>query len=280
MRSRPKPLVLVAALAAALLVGLPAAAHEGGAHHRRAADFDAAAALRISQAAVGRRIGDYRLRDRSGRTVSLARFRGRPLVISLIYTSCADICPTITRNLAHAVAAARAALGKDAFAVATIGFDTRADTPERMRIFARQQGVDDPDWAFLSADAATIEALTRDLGFVFFRSPKGFDHIAQTTVVDAQGRIVSQVYGPDVPVPQLVEPLKDLAFATRNTDPATLSGWLNRVRLFCTIYDPAQGRYRFDYSIFVALGTGLVSLGAVAVFLVRHWRARLRGPAV
>ena len=44
------------------------------------------------------------------------------------------------------------------------------------------------------------------------------------------------------------------------------------MKLLCTVYDPAVGRYRFDYSIFVAAGVGLLCLGAVGVFLVRAWR--------
>ena len=52
----------------------------------------------------------------------------------------------------------------------------------------------------------------------------------------------------------------------------TLARLIERVRLFCTIYDPARDRYRLDYSIFVAFAVGVASLGAVAVFLVRVWR--------
>ena len=128
-----------------------------------------------------------------------------------------------------------------------------------------------PRWTFLSADARTIEALTRDLGFSYFRSPKGFDHTAQTTVLDAQGKVYRQVYGENYAAPALVEPLKELTFGLRARE-SGLGGWVEGLRLFCTVYDPASGRYRFDYSIFVSLLVGTVSLGAVAVFIVRAWR--------
>jgi protein SCO1/2 len=142
-----------------------------------------------------------------------------------------------------------------------------------MASFARERAIDLPGWYFASADAATIDAFSRELGFVFFPSAAGFDHLAQTTVLDADGRVYTQVYGQSFDPPSLVEPLKQLVFGT-HADARSLSGWVSGVRLFCTVYDPASGRYRFDYSIFIALGVGLLCLGAVAVFIVRAWRER------
>jgi hypothetical protein len=139
--------------------------------------------------------------------VSLAGYRGKPLVVSLIYTSCYHVCPTITQSLAHAVEVAEEALGEASFQVATVGFDAAVDSPERMATFAREQGIDHPGWRFLSADAATIEELSTALGFIFYRSPKGFDHLTQTTIIDSGGTVYRQVYGDTFPAPRLVEPL-------------------------------------------------------------------------
>ena len=50
--------------------------------------------------------------------------------------------------------------------------------------YERSVAIDLPDWEFLSADHATIDGLAADLGFVYVPSPKGFDHLAQTTVID------------------------------------------------------------------------------------------------
>src|SRR3972149_1901609 len=50
-------------------------------------NFDEAEALRISQAAIGNQLGDYTFLDRSGRTVRLSDYRGKPLVISMIFTN-------------------------------------------------------------------------------------------------------------------------------------------------------------------------------------------------
>ncbi len=275
------PRTLLAALAA-LVICLTAggAAWAGTTERQDAKAFDEDAALVYSRDALGRRLGAHSLTASDGTTVTLASFLGRPLIISFVYTSCVHTCPIVTQTLERAVDIARDTLGQDSFRVATIGFDTPRDTAERMAIFASQQGVGDDGWLFLSADAETTAALTEELGFVFFRSPKGFDHISQTTLIDSKGRIVRQIYGPNFEPPALVEPLMDLALG-RPLAGDVLGGLIDRLRLFCTIYDPRQDRYRLDYSIFVAFAVGTFCLGGVAIFLVRNWRhSRSQGTTV
>jgi protein SCO1/2 len=237
-----------------------------------ATEYDRGDALKISQGAIGRDFGEYRLRDIQGQSFELSELRGKPLVVSMIYTSCHHICPMITRNLAETVDVAKEALGEDAFTVVTVGFDWKVDTPDRMRQFAVQQGIaGSDDWHFLAADSSTIDALADNLGFLFYASAKGFDHLAQTTVIDSDGKIYRQVYGVDIDTQSLVEPLKELVFDTPRSA-GLIEHWVSTFKLFCTVYDPNSDRYRFDYSIFMTLFAGILSLGAVAVFIVKEWR--------
>jgi len=237
------------------------------AHDEKAA-ADPDAAVRYSLAALGRQVDNHAFQNSAGARVELASYRGKPLVINLVYTSCADICPMVVQTLSRAVDAAQDALGADSFAVVTIGFDTVHDTPSRMAAFARSQGIGQPNWDFLSVDKPTIDKLSEELGFVFYASPQGFDHMAQTTVVDRDGRIYRQIYGSDFEVPALVEPLKDAVYG-RGSAITSLDDLLDRVRLFCTVYDPLRDRYRFSYTIFISIVGGVLSLGAVGFVLVR-----------
>ena len=237
-----------------------------------AQEYDKDEALATSQAAIGTRLEDYRLRDIDGQAFDLARLRGRPLVVSMIYTSCHHVCPMITRNLVDIVNVAREALGDEAFSVVTIGFDWKVDSPQRMRQFAKQQGAADiAEWHFLAGDAATVDALSKNLGFLFFPSAKGFDHLTQTTVVDRNGIIYRQIYGVDLEIPALVEPLKELVFDTPRSA-GLIEHWVSTFKLFCTVYDPNSDRYRFDYSILMTITVGLLCLGAIATFIVSEWR--------
>lgn len=255
---RPVALLLAAAI-------VPAAAQE------RIDTYDKDAAFALSQAAIGGVLGERALTTRAGEPLNVADLRGRPLVVSMIFTSCGHICPLLTQHLGNVVEIAREALGGDSFNVATVGFDTVVDTPARMARFAADSGVDDRNWYFLSADPQTMHALSRDLGFSYFALPKGFDHITQTTVVDADGRIYRQVYGQRFDTTALVEPLKELVFDSP-TDAGLVEQWIDKIQLFCTVYDPNSGRYRFDNSIFISIVVGLMCLGAIAFFVLYHWR--------
>ena len=234
-------------------------------------DYQRETALKASQDAIGEAIGDYTFRDTRGQSFRLQQLAGKPLVISLIYTSCYHVCPLLTRNLENKVDIAREAFGDDAFAVVTIGFDWRVDTAEQMRIYASSRGIDDPNWYFLSGDEHTIAALAADVGFQFAASAKGFDHLSQTTLVDGRGRVYRQIYGADFAAPAFVEPLKELVFNAPR-EAGLLEHWVDTLRFFCTVYDPNSGRYLFDYSIFMTIVVGVLCLGAVLYFIVYEWR--------
>ncbi|MBI2235463.1 MAG: SCO family protein [Magnetospirillum sp.] len=225
-------------------------------------------ALKVSRAAEGSTVGEHRLIDQDGKSLDLSSFRGQPLVISMIYTSCYHTCPVMSQTVAKAIANARKAVGDGRFRVLSIGFDTAHDGPERLRHFARQQGIDLDGWTFATADADTVDALSRQLGFTYYVSPRGFDHIAQTTILDAQGRIYRQVYGETFELPLLVEPLKDLVLG-RVSSLGSWTGISNRIRIICTVYDPHSDAYRYDFGFFLEIGFGALSIATIAYLLFK-----------
>ncbi len=238
-------------------------------------------ALKASQAVIGLPLAggvqDLPLADTQSRSLRLADWRGRPLVVNFVYTGCFQACPLATQGLARAVSAARDALGPASFQVLTIGFNQPFDTPEAMAAFARQAGVRDERWAFVSPRAEDVPALARAFGFSWTTSPKGFDHITQATIVDASGAVYRQVYGDRPELAQFIGPLRELLSGQAAAAPATLDNLWTQVRLFCTVYDPTTGGYRTNYSLFFEIFCGLTVLGALAWFIGREWRhARLR----
>ncbi len=219
-------------------------------------------ALSKSQDAIGGVVSDLPLTNSAGVALSMADFRGKPLVLSLVYTSCYAICPTTIRHLDKVIDKARETLGEGSFSVAMLGFDTRFDTPQAMKQFARKQGVDDAQWHVLSTDQDTMDTLGQQLGFEFFASPNGFDHIVQASIIDSDGRVYRQVYGETFDTPLLIGPLMDLVLGRPKPDQSLIGDIVDKVRFFCTTYDPASDAYRFDYSLFV----GMV-IGGVIIFL-------------
>lgn len=238
--------------------------------------FNEKEALKASQDAIGNRLGNYTFLDRSGRTVRLSDYLGKPLVISMIYTHCPIICATTTRSL-NALKFSQDAFGADSFGVLTVGFDTENDTPEAMADFAKRMDVNLPNWEFVSSDADTIKKLSKDLGFTFFPSEYGgFDHVTQTTFVDGNGRVYLHVYGDEFENKTLLQPLRDLIYNIKTEKPG-IDGLSNKVKLFCTVYDARTGKYRLDYSYLYATGLGvLVSLMIIWWIVVEYRRSPKR----
>jgi protein SCO1/2 len=258
------------ALLVAVATASPAGAHGLAERPSGIAALEQSTSLEVSQQALGRSLGDYSFIEARGGRLDLRELRGKPLVISLIYTGCTHVCPMITQRLHQAVEEAQRLIGSDRFTVITVGFDVRNDTPMRMAAFARAQGVDLPGWKFLSGDQASVSALASDLGFTYAASAGGYVHVAQTTIVDRNGLVYRQVYGDDFPIQVFMEPLKEAVYGTVGSF-RSLSSLVDRVRFLCTVYDPSQGRYRISYAIAMGLLAGLISLGTTAIVISRAW---------
>lgn len=240
----------------------------------QANEFDYDVALRLSQSAIGIQLTEQSFVNSSGAQVRLSDFHGKPLVLSLVYTSCYQICPMTTRHLSKVVEKAREALGRDSFSVAVVGFDTRFDTSDAMGFFAEKQDISDKGWNLLSIDQAGIERLAKDVGFVFYPSSNGFDHLIQATVIDADGKVYRQVYGQVFETPLLVDPLIDLVLDRPQPAESLLSDLTKKVKLFCTTYDPVRDGYYFDYSLFLGMLIGAIIIAYTVFVMIRETRAR------
>jgi protein SCO1/2 len=234
--------------------------------------FDNDQALAISQAAIGNQVGNHALTSVDGNLVTLSDFRGKPLVLSMIYTSCYHICPMTTQHLSKVVQKARETLGDDSFSIAVVGFDTQIDTPVAMQYFANKQGISDKGWNLLSINQAEVEALSKDIGFQYFPSSNGFDHLIQATIIDAEGKVYRQVYGQVFDTPLLIDPLIELVLGRSPPEQSLLADLTRKIKLFCTTYDPVRDGYYFDYSLFlgVLIGGSIIAFTGTVVVRGLH----------
>lgn len=241
--------------------------------------LDEKTAFELSQSALGKPVGNFVLLDREGRPVELSRYRGKPLLVSFMYTACFQVCPTTTRNLQKAVQETVSVLGADRFNIISIGFNQPFDDPQALKNFAVQYGIKLPNWEFLSPSAAIVADLTRNFGFSYVATTAGFDHLNQVTMVDAEGKIFRQVYGEKFTAQDLAEPLKAMiAGAAIPPQTGTLKEIMERVRILCSIYDPVTGRYRTNYSVYFMIA-GFLTFTAFTIYLCfNFWTNRRRRP--
>ncbi len=78
----------------------------------------------------------FRLRDQDGEQVAMEDLRGRPVIVTFLYTHCEDSCPT----QAQQVRSALDELGEDVPALA-IAVEPERDTPKSARAFLSDQRV-------------------------------------------------------------------------------------------------------------------------------------------
>ena len=133
---------------------------------------------------------DFKLKEPSGATRTLADFRGKVVVVFFGYTHCPDACPTTLADLA----AAMKKLGADASRVQVlfITVDPERDTPE---LLAQYVPAFNPTFLGLYGDAAATEAVAKEYKVIYQKhagdTPGSYtvDHSAGSFIYDPQGRV-------------------------------------------------------------------------------------------
>ncbi|MEQ1891287.1 MAG: SCO family protein [Planctomycetota bacterium] len=99
------------------------------------------------------------------------------VVISFIYTSCADACPLETAKLGEVQSLLGERLGKDVFFY-SISIDPERDTPEVLHDYAERFGAG-PGWLFLTGAKDDIRELRKKLGMI---APSGIEELSDHTL--------------------------------------------------------------------------------------------------
>lgn len=130
---------------------------------------------------------DFQLKDQLGNSIALAQFKGKPVVLTFLYTHCPDVCPLTAEKL-HAT---MQSLGQNAqqVAVLAVSMDPKGDTAAAAQNFSKVHKMGDywhfllgahdelaPVWASYSVDA---QAAT---------SSGTVSHSSAIYVIDKQGR--------------------------------------------------------------------------------------------
>lgn len=224
-------------------------------------------AFESSQKAEGTLLGDYTLTGQDGARFSLREYLsvGKPTVMSFIYTSCPEVCPTITADIKRVTERVHEKYGSR-FQVLTIGFDHENDTPEKLKKYGGKFVRDFKIFRFAAADEKAIKALTAEAGFYFKKNADGsFDHIDMVSMVKPDGAIYKQVYGvrgnPEAVADRLTELLDGRPYSA---GPPSV---IERLKYFCFKYDPVTGRYVLDYQVLGGVALQALVIGAVIYFV-------------
>lgn len=172
-----RPLVIIAAFAASLAIGLGATLWALG-------GFSAATA----PAAVG---GPFRLTDQNGQTVTEANLAGKPSLIFFGFTHCPDVCPTSLFEMSELLLA----LGPNADKVNAVfvSVDPERDTPAVMKDYLSSF---DPHLRGLTGDPQAVAKVISAYRVYAKKVPLKdgdytMDHTALIYLMDRNGRFVA-----------------------------------------------------------------------------------------
>ena len=132
------------------------------------------------------------LTDQNGRNFALAEERGRPMLISMFYTSCQFVCPMLIDTLRDTESKLDAS-DREQLGVLLVSLDPARDSVAVLKRKADERGVAGPRWAMARTDSASVRKLAAVLGIQYRALADGeFNHTTALILLDGEGRIVGR----------------------------------------------------------------------------------------
>jgi protein SCO1/2 len=128
----------------------------------------------------GAHLPDFSLTTQDGERVTAASLRGRPVVVTFVYSTCKDTCPAQVQSIRGALDD----LGRDV-PVFGVSVDPGTDTPATARAFLLEQSMTGR-MDFLLGTREQLAPVWDAFGIAPQRD--GRDHSAYTVLVDGDGR--------------------------------------------------------------------------------------------
>jgi len=151
----------------------------------------------------------FALVDQAGAVVKSESLRGRVVVISFVFTTCAEACPLITAQLARTQTRVRTEKLDDRVRFVSITLDPATDRPEVLRRYADRYGIDLATWHFLTGASDDVGRVVRAFGLNAVARER-IVHGSLVVLVDRQGRIAERRTDLELDPDRLVASLRKL----------------------------------------------------------------------
>ncbi|GAB4237383.1 MAG: SCO family protein [Acidobacteriota bacterium] len=219
---------------------------------------------------------DLTFRNEAGDTVTLAQlFRGRPVILTLVYYECPMLCTLVLNGTVAALRALEFSVGNE-FDVVTVSIDpdegpelAAAKKAQYLQEYGRNGA--ETGWHFLTGDDDSIRRLADAVGFryVYDEESDQYAHAAGIMLLTPQGRVARYFYGVEYSP-------RDLRLGLIEAAEERIGSPADQVLLFCYHYDPSQGKYTLAVLSLVRTAgvvTVLALAGLLVVFLRRERQA-------
>lgn len=130
-----------------------------------------------------------------GNQIEFADLKGETLAVVMIYTACRTACPRLVADM-RAIESAVSNKKAKGVQYVLVSIDPAADSPERLKAFAKENGMDGPQWLFLQGTEDGVRDFANILAVKYKKiSPIDFSHSNIISVFDRQGVMTYQKEG-------------------------------------------------------------------------------------
>ncbi|HEV2705242.1 MAG TPA: SCO family protein [Pyrinomonadaceae bacterium] len=146
---------------------------------------------------AGDEVPDFKLVNQDGEPRHLAQYRGRPLLLTFIYTRCPDekFCPLMSSNFAGVNRELeKVPTLRDGARLLSVTIDPAHDTPKVLRSYgaAHTENYSKENfarWEFATGDPEEIRRMANFFGLTYNAADDKIVHSLRTIVVGADGRV-------------------------------------------------------------------------------------------
>jgi protein SCO1/2 len=170
----------------------------------------------------------------------------------------------------------------DQFSVVTVSFapaETPAQAAVKKALYARGygRGGAGASWHFLTGEAASIEQLTRAVGFryAYDTAKEQYAHAAGMVILTPQGRIARYFYG-------LEFSPREVRLALVEAAANTIGSPVDQLLLYCYQYDATTGSYTLVVRRVLQLAgvATVLALGGFMIVMFRRDKTKDRGERI
>ena len=156
-----------------------------------------------TSATPNKKAPEFTLLNQEGSRFESTKLHGKVVVLNFIFTTCTDVCPLFTANLAQLQRTLKNETGNVFFV--SITTDPEVDTPKVLKSYAQRYGADFQNWAFLTGSEAQLQQVWKGFGVRVIKKGRGLvQHTSLTTVIDRQGTRRFNFFGEKWPLNDLL----------------------------------------------------------------------------
>jgi protein SCO1/2 len=161
---------------------------------------DGTSNLRIPE--PGDDVPDFTLVNQAGKPIHLDQFRGKPLLLTFIYTRCPlpNFCPLMSNNFAAVLRQLhKSPAAFEKTQLLSISIDTEFDQPNVLQSYGKRYAGDlDPDfqhWQFASGSAEQVRTVADFFGLSYNLKEGQIVHRLQTVLIGGDGKVAKAYPG-------------------------------------------------------------------------------------